>query len=153
MNTNDTNAKAATRKQMTRCRREFSRILKFKAVATKKRTVLPTVFTHSPMHTDARRNSISGTHAELWQNGFASGGGRRKNAKTFVSAQLCICELFLKITEKISLALGGLNLLVFFRDPSRIFVVKIIKKYLLPGNSCGQETQRSQKVRSRHGHG
>ena len=64
-NVKDANAKDAewTRKTQLGC--EFSLILKFKALATKKRTVLLTVFTHSPMHTDARRNSISGTHAEL----------------------------------------------------------------------------------------
>ena len=76
-----------TQMQKTHPGREFSRILKFKALATKKRTVLPTEFTHSPP-TDARRNSISGTHAELWQNAFASGARKRTNANTFASAQL-----------------------------------------------------------------
>ena len=72
-----------TRTRKTRCRCKFLHISKFKALATKKRTDPLTVFTHSPMHT-----SISGTHAELWQNGFASGAGRRTNANTFTSAQL-----------------------------------------------------------------
>ena len=76
-----------TRTRKTRRRREFSRILKFNALAIKKLAILPTVFTHSPMHTDARRNSIPGTHAELWQNAFASGARRRTNASTFESAQ------------------------------------------------------------------
>ena len=64
-NVKDANAKDAEWTRKTRLGCEFSLILKFKALATKKRTVLLTVFTHSPMHTDARRNSISGTHAEL----------------------------------------------------------------------------------------
>ena len=56
---NDANAKDATRTQKTQRGREFLRILQFKALATKKRTVLPTVFTHSPLHTDARRGALA----------------------------------------------------------------------------------------------
>ena len=63
---NDANAKDTPRTQKTQRRREFLRILKFKALATKKLTVLPTVFTHCPMHTDADATVFQG---RTWSSG------------------------------------------------------------------------------------
>ena len=51
-------AKDATRTQKTWQRHKFSRILKFKALATKKGTVLPKIFTPSPMHTQTRDATV-----------------------------------------------------------------------------------------------